>query len=432
MPYYAVHKGRVPGIYSNWNDCKKQVDKFDVPIYKKFESKADAEKFVEKGFEIGKEPRCVITKVKNAEGEKKAIQNATVNDGREKIYIYTDGSCVHLKGGSTKAGYGIYIPSKHIRIARPLTGAGKQTNNRAEMTAILESLEMIEPEDFVNKKVIIFTDSQYSIYIFTGTGERYEKDGFKKDGETVPNKDLIIKALEWKRKADFTILKVRAHTDREDVHSKGNDMADRLSKEGTQMDSKNVAQDYLFKKVRDEEASFELSDEENQTITKTPVKSYFKTNVLAQSNILTQSDHCSHKKHSSDEDVIYNSNLLKSVTHSGKYATKTLKSNSSPFLVELDENGIDDDDEWEKMVSKQKNESKVKSTRNMKYDAEDFDLSISSFSNKKFNKSKNSSNKSHLNEQFQIENDSYKDINFSYETIDKKYQSTRLTKWFQK
>ena len=346
------------------------------------------------------------------------------------MLVFTDGACRNNGKPTACAGIGIYFgPNDGRNVSRRITG--KQTNNVAELTAIIESIKYLDEEDFL-KKICIFTDSQYSMYIFNGTGERYEKDGFKKDGETVPNKDLIIKALEWKRKADFTILKVRAHTDREDVHSKGNDMADRLSKEGTQMDSKNVAQDYLFKKVRDEEASFELSDEENQTITKTPVKSYFKTNVLAQSNILTQSDHCSHKKHSSDEDVIYNSNLLKSVTHSGKYATKTLKSNSSPFLVELDENGIDDDDEWEKMVSKQKNESKVKSTRNMKYDAEDFDLSISSFSNKKFNKSKNSSNKSHLNEQFQIENDSYKDINFSYETIDKKYQSTRLTKWFQK
>ena len=143
MPYYAVHKGRIPGIYSNWNDCKKQVDKFDVPIFKKFENKADAEQFVAKGFEVGKEPRCVIKKANNAEGEKKAIHNATLDDGREKIYIYTDGSCIHFKGGGTKAGYGIYIPSKNIRIARPLTNQ-KQTNNRAEMTAILEGLEMMD------------------------------------------------------------------------------------------------------------------------------------------------------------------------------------------------------------------------------------------------------------------------------------------------
>ena len=37
MKYYAVHKGKKPGIYNTWEDCKKQIDGFSGPIYKKFE-----------------------------------------------------------------------------------------------------------------------------------------------------------------------------------------------------------------------------------------------------------------------------------------------------------------------------------------------------------------------------------------------------------
>ena len=43
--YYAVQKGKKPGVYSNWNDCKAQVTGFSGAVYKKFGTKAEAEAF---------------------------------------------------------------------------------------------------------------------------------------------------------------------------------------------------------------------------------------------------------------------------------------------------------------------------------------------------------------------------------------------------
>ena len=40
--YYVVWKGRKPGVYPTWDDCKAQVDGFADAKYKSFESKADA------------------------------------------------------------------------------------------------------------------------------------------------------------------------------------------------------------------------------------------------------------------------------------------------------------------------------------------------------------------------------------------------------
>lgn len=40
--YYAVKNGRKPGIYSSWDECKKQVEKFKGAIYKSFTSLEDA------------------------------------------------------------------------------------------------------------------------------------------------------------------------------------------------------------------------------------------------------------------------------------------------------------------------------------------------------------------------------------------------------
>jgi hypothetical protein len=70
------------------------------------------------------------------------------------------------------------------------------------------------------------------MYIFNGTGERYEKNDFKNEGKDVPNIDLIKNILELKRKYNIVLLKIRAHTDKKDEHSKGNEIADKLANEG--------------------------------------------------------------------------------------------------------------------------------------------------------------------------------------------------------
>lgn len=44
--FYAIKNGRKIGIYSSWDECKKQVDGFKGAIYKGFTSYDDAKKFV--------------------------------------------------------------------------------------------------------------------------------------------------------------------------------------------------------------------------------------------------------------------------------------------------------------------------------------------------------------------------------------------------
>lgn len=47
--YYAVRKGKAPGIYMTWNDCKSQVDGFSGAEYKSFASLEEAAAFVDGG-----------------------------------------------------------------------------------------------------------------------------------------------------------------------------------------------------------------------------------------------------------------------------------------------------------------------------------------------------------------------------------------------
>lgn len=234
--YYAVHKGKHPGIYLTWNECKAQVNNFENAMFKKFSNKKEAEVFLKEGFGVGKKPKIIVRRENDDKKNNEKISNET-EDLLNTIFIYTDGSCIKLKNNIFKAGYGIYIPDKNIKVGKPLLNQ-KITNNRAELTAIIESIIYLDPED-LTKKICIFTDSQYSIYIFNGTGERYENNGFKNNGKDVPNIDLIKRVLEIKRAYNIVLLKVRSHTDKKDKHSIGNDIADKLANEGAEYQEKN-------------------------------------------------------------------------------------------------------------------------------------------------------------------------------------------------
>jgi len=227
--YYVVHKGLKPGIYSTWNECKKQVDKFEGAIFKKFTNAEEAGNFLVNGFGKDKKPR-IVTRRENDDKKNDNKILEQLDDNCPKIFVYTDGSCIKQKNKISVAGYGIYMPHKNIRVSKPLLNQ-KITNNRAEMTAIIEVFKYLDIEE-LQKKICILTDSQYSMYIFNGTGERYEKNGYKNDGKDVPNIDLIKKILELKRSYDVILLKVRAHTNKDDIHSKNNEIADKLATTG--------------------------------------------------------------------------------------------------------------------------------------------------------------------------------------------------------
>ena len=244
MPYYAVHKGKRPGIYKTWPECKEQVNQFAYPVYKKFENEKDAQYFLEHGFQNNKNP--VSKKFAIDKKNEKLLEEELTLDPEHKIFVYTDGSCIKFPNGLTKAGYGIYIPSKQIKVSEPLLNQ-KQTNNRAELTAIIKAFDYLTIEE-KRKKIIIITDSQYSIYIFKDTGLNYEKNNFMKDGKEVLNKDLIQKALHIKRTYNVQLLKIRAHTSKNDVHTKYNEIVDKLAKDGAYQNKNPNQTAHIFQK----------------------------------------------------------------------------------------------------------------------------------------------------------------------------------------
>ncbi len=43
--FYAVKKGKKPGIYKSWDECKAQVDGYSGAVYKSFKILSEAEGF---------------------------------------------------------------------------------------------------------------------------------------------------------------------------------------------------------------------------------------------------------------------------------------------------------------------------------------------------------------------------------------------------
>ncbi len=82
-------------------------------------------------------------------------------DASSAIIAYTDGACSG-NPGPAGLGYAIQFPDgRRIAKGEPL---GSATNNIAELTAILRVLETIET---THSKIIIHTDSSYSIGVLT-------------------------------------------------------------------------------------------------------------------------------------------------------------------------------------------------------------------------------------------------------------------------
>ena len=44
--FYAVKKGKIPGIYNSWEECKKMVDGFPGAVYKSFKTLEEAGAFL--------------------------------------------------------------------------------------------------------------------------------------------------------------------------------------------------------------------------------------------------------------------------------------------------------------------------------------------------------------------------------------------------
>ena len=123
----------------------------------------------------------------------------------KKIEIFTDGAC---SGNPGKGGWGAIL--RFGEHQKELSGGEKNTtNNRMELTAVIEALKALkEPCE-----VVITTDSKYvSDAVTLGWAENWRKNGWKKaDKKPALNVDLWEQLLQLLSQHKVTFNWVKGH-----------------------------------------------------------------------------------------------------------------------------------------------------------------------------------------------------------------------------
>lgn len=127
------------------------------------------------------------------------------------INVFTDGSCLNNGSKNSKGGIGVFFNDNNEYNLSEQLNVNKITNQVAELTAISRALDQLITME--NKKIVnIYTDSSYSINIFSEWIKKWQSNNWKKmDGKPILNSELIID-INNKLKKQFVIFKhVRAH-----------------------------------------------------------------------------------------------------------------------------------------------------------------------------------------------------------------------------
>jgi ribonuclease HI len=139
---------------------------------------------------------------------------------RPQVVIYTDGAC---KGNPGPGGWGAWLRSgDHEK--ELFGGEAGTTNNRMELTAVIEALASLKR----NCDVVVYTDSEYVKNGISSWIHGWKSRGWKTaDGKPVKNVELWqrLEALASLHKVEWRW--VRGHTG-----DPGNERADALANRG--------------------------------------------------------------------------------------------------------------------------------------------------------------------------------------------------------
>ena len=118
---------------------------------------------------------------------------------------------------------------------------GKQTNNVAELSAIYKAIIICEESLQKNEKILIVSDSEYSIRCCTS----YSKKIMIKIEKDIPNKELIKLVYENIRIFRPNIFNIFFHIQEKKIFLKRNEMADLLANKAIGVTSNQNEKIYL-------------------------------------------------------------------------------------------------------------------------------------------------------------------------------------------
>ncbi|KAH8723548.1 ribonuclease H-like domain-containing protein [Phaeosphaeriaceae sp. PMI808] len=162
--------------------------------------------------------------------ESSATKWQPTGDFNGPITVYTDGSALGNGKAGAVGGVGVYFgPNDTRNVSEALRGT-RQTNQRAELTAVARALDHIP----IDRDALIYTDSYYSIRCLTEWFPKWETTGWKSSsGKDVENRDLIEPTITRIREREMCKATTKLQWLKGHSNHPGNVAADKLAVQGS-------------------------------------------------------------------------------------------------------------------------------------------------------------------------------------------------------
>lgn len=221
--YYAVARGRQPGIYNTWTEVKKQVDGYNNAKYKLFELEEEATEFIN-SMKRDMKTLDMFMKVEDPK------------EDNNSLIVFTDGSARGNGRANAVAGFAVVWPyHQEFNFSSRLEKNELHTNNRAEYHALLYAFKQADIIDPDNKKtLIVYTDSMLLINSLTQWVFNWKRNDWRKsDGEIIANIDLVKELDANMSRRKISLKHVNAHTGKKTWEAIYNDMVDKMAQQIT-------------------------------------------------------------------------------------------------------------------------------------------------------------------------------------------------------
>jgi ribonuclease HI len=215
--FYAVAKGRKPGIYTQWfgdTGAQAQVRGFPGAVYKGFPTRKEAEFFMKNPPNWGRR-KPSGQKADATPSGKHPLKNTIPEENR--VIVYTDGGAL---GNPGPGGYGAVVTLGGS--TREFSGGFRlTTNNRMELTACIVGLSALEAPS----SVTLYSDSKYVVDGITkGWAKRWRANNWMRTKtDKAGNPDLWARLLSLCEKHDVEFRWVKGH-----AGNPGNERCDQL------------------------------------------------------------------------------------------------------------------------------------------------------------------------------------------------------------
>ena len=192
--YYVVWKGKKPGIYNSWKECKATITGYAGAEYKSFESFDVAQKAYNGNYADYKGKKKTVSTLSKEELLKIGLPN--YNSISVDAASSGNPGVMEYQGVDTKTGKKLFRQGPFPQ----------GTNNIGEFLAIVHGLAFLKER---NSDRIIYTDSR------TAMSWVRKKNCNTKLAESAKNKDLfelIRRAVDWLKKNQYTTVIVKWET----------------------------------------------------------------------------------------------------------------------------------------------------------------------------------------------------------------------------